>query len=157
MNSSATAAGATPAPKGLLARFIGIITAPKDTFASVVPSPKWLGILAVTTLIIAVFTALPLMTEAGRQAAIDQQVQQMQSFGMQVSDQVYDALQKGSGRMPYTTGGAILVFSPIMAVVFTAIIFVVFNVAMGGEASFKQVFAILSHAGVVSAVSAMFS
>jgi len=157
MDSTATSAGATPAPKGLLARFIGIITAPKDTFASVVPSPKWLGILAVTTLIIAVFTALPLMTEAGRQAAIDQQVQQMQSFGMQVSDQVYDALQKGSGRMPYTTGGAILVFSPIMAVVFTAIIFVVFNVAMGGEASFKQVFAILSHAGVVSAVSAMFS
>jgi hypothetical protein len=157
MNSTAIAAGDSPAPKGLLARFIGILTSPKDTFASVVPSPKWLGILAVTTIVIAFFTALPLMTEGGRQAAIDQQVQQMQSFGMQVSDQMYDALQKGSGRMPYTTGGAILFFSPIMAVIFAALIFAVFNVALGGEASFKQVFAIVTHAGVISAVSAAFS
>jgi hypothetical protein len=157
MNSTATAAGDSPAPKGLLARLIGLITSPKDTFASVVPFPKWLGILAVTTIIVAFFTALPLMTEAGRQAALDQQVQQMQSFGVQVSDQMYDQMQKGAPRMPYTTGGAILVVSPIMAVIFTGIIFVIFNVALGGEASFKQVFAVMTHAGVISAVSAAFS
>jgi len=157
MNNTATSAGATPAPKGLLARFIGIITAPKDTFASVVPTPKWLGMLAVTTLMIAFFTALPLTTEAGRQAALDQQVQQMQSFGMTVNDQMYDQLQKGAGRLPYTTGGALLVFGPIMAVVIAGILFAIFNAALGGEASFKQVFSILTHAGVISAISAVFS
>ena len=157
MNNMTTSAGVTPAPQGLLARFIGIITAPKDTFASVVASPKWLGMLAATTLIVAFFTALPLTTEAGRQAAIDQQVQQMQSFGMTVNDQMYEQIQKGAGRMPYTTGGAILVFSPLMAVVFAGLLFVVFNVALGGEASFKQVFAIFAHAGVISAISAIFS
>jgi len=157
MNSTATAAGDTPAPKSLLARFIGIITAPKDTFAAVVPVPKWLGILAITTVLVALFTALPLMTEAGRQAAIDQQVQQMQSLGFPVSDQVYEAMQKGSGRMPYTTALSVLVVSPIFVVIVAGILFAIFNAALGGEASFKQVFTVLAHAGVISAISAVFS
>ncbi len=82
-------AGLPPAPKSLLARFIGVLTSPRDTFASVAASPKWLGILAVTAVIVAIFTALPLTTEAGRQSAIDQQVTQMQSLGFTVSDQMY--------------------------------------------------------------------
>ena len=45
MTSTAAAAGTTPGPKNLFARFIGIITAPKDTFRSVVAHPKWLGML----------------------------------------------------------------------------------------------------------------
>ena len=44
---------------------------------------------------------------------------------------------------PYTTVGAILVFGPIMAVIFTGILFAVFNAALGGEASFKQLFAVV--------------
>ena len=57
-----------------VARFIGVITAPRDTFGSVAASPKWFGMLALTTVIVAVFTALPMTTAAGRQAALDQQV-----------------------------------------------------------------------------------
>ena len=157
MNSTATAAGASPAPKSLLARFIGIITAPKDTFASVVPFPKWFGMLAVTTVIVAIFTALPLTTEAGRQAAIDQQVQQMQSFGFQVRDQMYEQMEKGATRMAYTTGIGVLVVSPLMVVIISGILFAIFNAALGGEASFKQVLAIIAHAGAISALSAIFS
>jgi hypothetical protein len=157
MNSTATEHGATPAPKGLVSRFIGIITAPKDTFAAVVPVPKWLGMMVTTTLLVAFFTALPLTTEAGRQAAIDMNVQQMQSFGVQVSDQMYDAMQKGAGRMPYTTAIGVIVVTPIFAVIVAGILFAVFNAALGGEASFKQEFANLAHAGVISAISAVFS
>ena len=57
----------------------------------------------------ALFTALPMTTEAGRQAALDQQVQQMQSFGMTVNDQMYEQMEKRSGVMPYTTGISVLV------------------------------------------------
>ena len=53
---------------GLLARFIGVITSPRDTFAAVVAHPKWFGMMALTTLIVALFTALPMTTEAGKQA-----------------------------------------------------------------------------------------
>jgi hypothetical protein len=51
----------------------------------------------------------------------------------------------------------VLVFSPIMVLVIGGILFAIFNAALGGEASFKQVLAIVTHAGVISTVSAVFS
>jgi hypothetical protein len=157
MTTPTAPAGAAPAPKNLLARFIGVIVSPKDTFASVVAYPKWFGMLALTTMIIAVFTALPLTTEAGQQAAIDQQVTQMQSFGFTVSDQMYEQLEKGRGRMPYTTAISVIVVSPIIALIVSGLLFAVFNAAMGGEASFKQVLAAVTHAAAISALSSAFS
>jgi hypothetical protein len=141
----------------LPARFIGVITSPRDTFARVALSPKWFGMMAVTALCVAVFTALPLTTEAGRQAAIDQQVAQMQSFGMTVNDQMYEQMEKGAGRMPYVTAISVIVVTPLIAVIATGILFAIFNAALGGEASFKQVLAIYTHAGAISAISAIFS
>src|SRR5436190_21099571 len=46
MTTPAIAAGATPAPKNLVARFIGALTAPRETFASIAAHPKWFGMLA---------------------------------------------------------------------------------------------------------------
>jgi len=157
MTAPPLAAGSAPAPQSLLARFIGVITSPRDTFASVAAHPKWFGMLALTTVLIALFTALPMTTEGGRQAALDQQVSQMQSFGFTVSDQMYEQFEKGAGRMPYTTGISVLVMSPIIALVIAGILFAVFNAAMGGEATFKQVFAVLVHAGAISTLSTVFS
>jgi hypothetical protein len=138
-------------------RFIGVITAPRETFASVAAHPKWFGMLALTAVIVAIFSALPLTTQAGRQAALDQQVQQMQSFGMTVSDQMYEQMEKGAGRMPYVTGVMVLVMTPIISVIVAGILFAVFNAAMGGEASFKQLFSVYAHAGAISAISTIFS
>ena len=50
-NTSVTTGGAPPL--SLPARFLGIITAPKETFASVVAHPRWLGMLVLTTVIVA--------------------------------------------------------------------------------------------------------
>lgn len=157
MSTTAAAAGVTPGPKNLVARFIGITTAPKDTFRSVVANPKWLGMLVLTSLLVATFSALPMTTEEGKQAAIDQQVQQRRSFGMETSDQAYAQMERMSGIMPYITFGTVLVFSPIMAVIIAGILFAIFNAALGGEASFKQVLSVLVHAGAVSALSTVFS
>ena len=157
MNSTAAAAGVTPAPKNLFARYIGVIVSPKDTFASVVAYPKWLGMMVLTAGIVAFFSALPLTTDAGKQAQVDLQVQQMQSFGLQVSDQMYEQMQKGSARAPYVTAGFVLFLTPIMAVIFSGILFAIFNAALGGEASFKQVLAVFVHAGAVSSLSSVLS
>lgn len=157
MTTPPTAAGLAPAPMSLLARFFGVITSPREAFASVAATPKWFGMLALTAVIVAIFTALPLMTEAGRQSALDQQVAQMQSFGMTVSDQMYEQMEKSAGRMPYVTGISVLVVTPIIAVVFSGILFAIFNAALGGEATFKQVLAIYAHAGAISALSTIFS
>ena len=113
--------------------------------------------MVVTTLIVALFTALPMTTEAGKQATIDQQVKSMKSIGFEVNDQVYDRMEKGAARLPYTTAISVIVISPIFALIVAGILFAVFNAGLGGEASFKQVFAVVAHAGVISALSAVFS
>jgi Yip1 domain len=157
MTTPLTASATAPAPKSLVARFIGVLTAPRDTFASVAAHPKWFGMLAVTALLGAIFTALPLTTPEGKQAALEQQVQQRASFGVTTDEAAYAQMEKMQNVMPYITAGSVLVFSPIMALIFAGILFAIFNAAMGGEASFKQLFSVFLHAGAVSTLSAVLS
>jgi hypothetical protein len=144
-------------PKSIAARFVGIITSPKETFQSVVAHPHWFGMLAITTLIVAACTAAPMFTEAGREAALDKQVSQMESFGVQVNDQMYDRMQANMRMAPYTTAGSIIVLTPIIALILTGILFAVFNAVLGGEATFKQLFTVWAHAGVISALGQLFT
>ena len=157
MANTTVAPGTSPAPMDLISRFIGIITAPRATFERVVAHPKVFGMLALTAVIIAAGAALPMTTEAGRQAALDQQVSQMEAFGMQVSDEQYEAFRKGMRFAPYTSGGSMLVIGPIAAAVTAAILFAVFSAGLGGEATYKQVLAVVVHAGVISALQQLLS
>jgi len=152
--TSTDAAGSVPAPKNLVARFIGIIVAPRATFQAVAASPKVLGMLLIVAILTGFFAALPMTTDAGKQAALDQQVQSMQSMGFQVNDEMYDQMQKGSGRLPYTTGIGAFIFIPIVSLIFAGILFAIFNAAMGGDASYKQVLSVYVHSGVIGVVSA---
>lgn len=157
MANTTVETGATPAPQNVFSRFIGIITSPRATYESVVAQPRWLGMLVLTTLIMTVCTTLPMTTEAGKEAALDQQVKQMESFGFTVNDEMYARLQKQMAIAPYTTAAGIIVMSPLMAVVFAGILFAIFNAAMGGTASFKQVLTILVHASAISALGQLFT
>jgi hypothetical protein len=149
--------GASPAPQGLAARFIGVITSPRATFAAIVAHPRWFGMLALTTIALAVLTAAPMMTKAGQEAALETQVSQMEAFGVEVSDEMYARMEQGMGRAPYTTAGGVLGVSPLFAVIIAGILFAVFNAAMGGEASFKQIFTVVVHAGVISVLGQLFT
>lgn len=157
MTTTTPPAGIPPAKKSLVARFMGIITAPRATFESVVAHPRWLGMLLLTTTIIAAGAVLPMTTEEGRQATLDMQVRQMESFGRPVNDEMYAEMQKRIGITPYMTAAGVLVMSPIMTLVISGVLFAIFNAAMGGTASFKQVYAVVVHAGVISAVGQMFT
>lgn len=157
MANVTTPAGATPARKGLFARFFGVLTSPRETFQSIAAHPAWLGMLALTVAIIAVSAVLPMTTEEGKQAALDQQVSQMESFGRQVDDAQYERMRKGMELAPYFAVGGVLVISPIVVLIMSGILFAVFNAAMGGDASFKQLFAVVVSAGAISATGAAFT
>jgi hypothetical protein len=157
MANTTVQTGATPAPMSLLARFFGVITSPRATFESVVAHPKWFGMLVLTVLIVAAGAALPMTTEGGREALLEQQVKQMQAFGVDVNDQMYQQMRGRIGIAPYTTAGFIIVGSPIIAAVLAGILFAIFNAAMGGTATFKQVYAVVVHAGVISALGQLFT
>jgi hypothetical protein len=157
MTSTVPAAGSTPAPKNLFARFIGVLIAPKETFQSIVPAPKWFGMLALSAVLVAIFAALPMTTPGGKQAWLDQQVEARRAFGQQTDDRAYAQLEKVQPFLPYITAGTVILVTPIMALIIAGILFAIFNAALGGEASFKQVFSVYIHAGVISVVSMMLS
>jgi Yip1 domain len=151
-----TGAARASAPRmSPLARFVGIITAPKATFESVVAHPTWLGMLVLTTLMIAIGVSLPLTTEGGQQSQLDQQVRFMEGFGVQIGDQQYAAMQQGLRYAAIQSFIGTMVAGPIISVIFTGILFGVF-VVMGGQATFKQLFSVYVHAGAVIAASQLF-
>jgi hypothetical protein len=157
MATAARFTGQTPAPMSVFSRFIGIITSPRDTFASVVAHPKWLVMYLLTAVIMAIFAALPMTTDAGRQAALDQSVSQQEALGFQVSDEAYEQMRKGMSVMPYFTAGGILAGSIVWVLLLSAILWAVFNAALGGDATYKQILAVLVHAGVISALGQLFT
>lgn len=146
-----------PARRGLVTRVLGIITSPRETFQSVVAHPKWFGVLALTAVIIAFCAALPMTTEEGKQAALDQNVRAIESFGRTVSDELYDQMQRSMATAPYRVGIAMLIVAPIVALVVAALLWTIFNAAMGGDAAFKQVLAIVTHTGVIMTLGALFA
>jgi hypothetical protein len=140
-----------------MARIIGVITSPRETFASIAAAPKWVDVLVVTTLLAAVVTFAFLSTPVGRQAMLEQQVSTMEGFGMQVSDAQYAEMEKGLERGAYFALASILVVGPLITVILAGVFFAVFNAALGGTASFKHVLAIVAHSGVVGTVGMLFT
>jgi hypothetical protein len=110
-----------------------------------------------TATIIAFGAALPMTTDAGRQAALDQQVSSMESFGMQVSDEMYEQMRRRTAFLPYQTAGSIVIGSIVIALLTAAILWAIFNAAMGGDASYKKILTVLIHAGVISALGQLFT
>lgn len=147
----------TPSP-GLLARFFGVITSPGETFKHVVRTPKVAGMLFVICTLTALTQGLPQFTEQGRAATLEMQVQQTERWtGQPITDEGYAALQKQAQYGPYLALIGSFIFVPFISVIFTAILWAVFNSILGGTASFKHVMSVLVHSQVISTLSAVVS
>ncbi len=142
---------------GLLSRFVGVVTSPADTFRAVVARPQPFGMLVLVTLLAACFATLPMTTDAGREAALRSQVEGMESFGLTVSDAQYETMRRGKGMVPYTTFASILVVAPLVTLLFAGILYVVFTAILGGDATFRQLFAVTVHASVITALQQVFT
>ena len=147
-----------PAPggKSLPARLLGVFFSPRSAYADVVARPRWLGALAVVVLISATAVYSFMSTEVGQQAALDMQMRQMESFGRTMTDAQYERMEQMAGYSKYFGAAGQLVSLPLMALVIAGIAFAVFNAALGGDATFKQTYAIVAHSGIVIAGQQLF-
>jgi hypothetical protein len=155
---SDTAATTSVVPdKNLMARFIGVITSPRETFEVVAAHPSWLWM----ALVVIVLTAAPTMwfqsTEIGRQAALDESVRYMQSFGMNVSDQMYEAIRKSVMEPSMARQVGTLAAMAVMPLAVWALIaglaMGVVGVLMGGSSgTFKKTFAAVIHSSVIGII-----
>jgi hypothetical protein len=140
----------------LFARIPGVIFSPRATYAGVAARPRALGALAVVLLLSIAGTFAFLSTAVGQQAMLDQQVRAMESFGVKMNDAAFERMEQSAGNAKYFGAVGQLITLPLAALIVAGIAFAVFNAAMGGDATFKQVFAIVSHSGVVIVLSQMF-
>jgi len=147
-----TPAVAAPEQKGLLARIVGVIFSPRATYASVAAYPRWFGVLLTVALLASGGAFAFMSTDVGKQAWLDAAVRQQESFGRTMTDQQYDTLEKMSTYAPYISAISVVVL-PVMTVVTAAVLLGVFNALLGGDASFKQVFAIVAHSTVLLPVA----
>ena len=81
----------------------------------------------------------------------------MEGFGRQVNDQQMNGIERMAPYAAYITGGAQLVFIPIVAVIISGLALAVFNAILGGEATFKQTFAVVLHSYFIVALGVLFS
>jgi hypothetical protein len=98
-----------------------------------------------------------LSTEVGQRAVIDQQLQTFESFGRTVSDQQYQQMERMAPYAVYFAAVSQIIFLPLITLVIAGIAFAIFNGALGANATFKQVFAVVALSGVVTAVRALFA
>jgi len=141
---------------GVVARLIGVIFSPRATYQAVVARPKVLGALVITVGIMAIVEGAFFTTPVMQEVLMDMQVKTIESFGVNISDQMYDQMEKGIARAAYTTPLSLAFGVPIVAAICAAIILGIWGMLMGGTGTFKQVYAILAHSGVIFALSVLF-
>jgi hypothetical protein len=136
----------------LLSRFFGIITAPRATYESVVANPKWFGMLALVSVLMAVIVGGFLLTKVGQEAWLD-----AATAAGPVSEQQYQGMEKMAPYVGYGTMAFFLIGGPLMLAVISGILFAIFNAALGGDATFKQVFTVAVHAGPIGLLAQLFT
>jgi hypothetical protein len=146
---------ATPKGQNVVSRLLGVLFSPRATYAEIVARPKVLGALVITIGIIAVTQGLFFATPVMQEVLMDQQVQVIESFGVEISDQMYTQLEQGVARAAYTTPLSLVVIVPIATAVLAAMILGIWGMLMGGTGTFKQVYAILAHSGIISALQVL--
>jgi hypothetical protein len=98
-----------------------------------------------------------LSTEVGRNAMLDQQVRQAESFsGRPVTDAQYERMQSMLSYAPYFAA-AQLVTLPVAAVILAGIAVGIFNAFLGADGTFRQAFAVVVHSGVIIMLAQLFT
>ena len=159
MADTVTSQMAIPAApeKGLMGRVVGVLTSPRDTYADIIARPRWFG-LAMVVLVLAIIPPAVLMsTEVGQRALLDQQLQTFEGFGRTVTDQQYQLFQRYASFGPYLVTITTVVTLPLAGLVVAGILIGVFNVVLGADATFAQVFAVVVGSGVILAFRGLFS
>jgi hypothetical protein len=135
----------------LAARLVGIVRHPRSTFEAVLRTPRIADVLVVTTAVVALAGALVMRTEVGQLALVDQWERTAVAFGHPVDDAEYSALERLSTQGPVYQAAMAIVNGPLTALGVALVIF-----GLGGGTrrgvTFRQIFAVTAHAGVILAI-----
>ena len=154
--TSSRETASAPQP-GLLARIVGVFFSPEETFRSVVARPRWLGVMAITLVIGAACQYVILSSPELQDAIIDQQVRAMNSQGGGATEAQIAGIERFIGMLPVIYTVATFILGPLFVAAIAGILVGVFTTLMGGQGTFKQMYSVLTHSGVISMLSGVFS
>jgi len=157
VTETAAAEASAPGSKNLVERLVGILFSPRATYGDVAAYPRWLGVFLVVFLVTASVTAVFMSTDVGRNAVVDRQIAQSEAFGRPLNQQQIDRIEAMSKYYAYGAPVIQFVSLAVLSVVVAGIAFAVFNALLGGDATFKQTYAVVVHSGVILAVLSVFS
>jgi hypothetical protein len=137
---------------GVGGRAFGILTAPRATFEAVARAPQWVGILMLTFLLAAGSAAMVLETDIGQLALLDQWEQTAAAFGRDLDDAEYAAMAQASDNG--AVYGVLTAFTsgPVLTILLSGGLFAAFRIAIPNAVRFRQVLAVVAHAGVILAL-----
>jgi hypothetical protein len=144
-----------------------MVRSPRATLTAVVRMPRSLDLAAVILVIAAACSSGFLMTRVGQLAALDQQVRQLESFGVEVTDETYETLRSVVPYRPVVAAAVIGIGWPILWLVIARVAWwfgdrVADDLPRrSGEpparsrVTFPQVLAVVVHASAILAVREM--
>ena len=106
-------------------------------------------------------TAL-MATDSGRIAALDTARSQLKSFGVNLPPEAEakmerDIMETPLWRLGINAAVAQIVGGLVLPLIIAGVLFLVFNVMMGGDATFKQMFATIAHGNPVMVIGSLFT
>jgi hypothetical protein len=135
----------------LAARLVGVVRRPRCTFDAVLRRPRAADVLIVTTIAVAVAGAIVMRTEVGQLALLDQWDRTASAFGHRVDDAEYSTFERLSTQGPAYAAAMAVVNGPLAAFGAAVLLFAIGGAA-GKGVSFRQIFAVTAHAGVILAI-----
>ncbi len=133
----------------LPARILGVLISPRHTLAAVVATPRWWGVLLLTTVVTFGCSATVLRTEVGRTALVDQWERTAIAFRGDVDDAQYARLQEMSEHGVIYAALTSLLNGPVLVVVLSGVLTFLAHSAFRVDVTLRQMLGVVAHAGVI--------
>ena len=154
MNSTNTTTDVAPQPMGSLSRIFGIFWEPKRTFENIAASPSWWAPLILLILLGLVFM-IAFQQTVGFDTFLEQQMAKEPRLQDLSEEQRAQAMAMQSKIMPFMMFGGAVVAAPVIYLLTALFTMLAFRIMAGSQVTFKQSFAISTHAWLPTGVSAM--
>jgi hypothetical protein len=151
------AGAAAPVPlyhhsKWFFAHILDVLHSPRAVFQDLARAPRFLAVLSLTFLVSAGATAAVLETEVGHFALLDQWERTATALGQDIDDVQYAAMMEASENGTLCAVASSFVSGPLLAVALSGLLFATFRPSPPRSVSYRQVLAVVAHAGVVLAL-----
>ena len=119
-------------------------------------TPKWLGMLALTTAVPALITGAFMSTEVGQQALVALQQTTFEELGLTFSDEQFAQITQATNSSAFLQAGTLIFTIPVVTLVLSGLLFTFANAFLAARVSFVQVYAVVVHVGVIGIVQQLF-